>query len=259
MLPGVPVPFRPCPARLLLIRFRIIIERGYPPYQVFRELVASLPPEALREQACCGADDLLAQLEQEVQISQAISGAPLDDPGTAETPTGFGKPSHATGPTDPLTTISVERPFPPAVPGFDGNNGGFGKQRSEATPGQPVPLPTGVVNIVYHPKLPDRSVVVVNPQTVMIGTGGQGEFHIEQGYVAQALGYPLQDGTPLPVSQSQVVRSGILILNPTPAKVQFVIDQTPGFAGAWLPAPAERRSGEDRVLRSGRRQEDDSL
>jgi hypothetical protein len=227
VLPGVPVPFRPLPAKLLLIRFRIIIERGYPPYPVFRELLVSLPPEVLREQACCGADDLLAQLEQEVQIYHAITGVPLDDAGSSEPPTGFGKPSHATGSPTPAAPVNVERPFTPTVSSLEGNVGGYGKRRIDATAGQPVPLPTGIVTIVYHPKLPERSVVVVNPQTVMIGTGGQGEFHIEQGYVAQALGYPLQDGTPLPVSPSKVVRSGILILNPTPAKVQFVIDERP--------------------------------
>jgi hypothetical protein len=188
VLPGVAVPFRPCPARLLLIHFRILLERGHPPYRVFRELVASLPPAVLRERACCGADDLLAQLEQEVPIFQAISGSPQEVPETMERPTGFGKPSRATGPSSPLTSVSTEQPFPPTVPSLEGDTAAYGKRRTDATPGQSVALPTGIVNIVYHPKLPERSVVVVNPQTVMIGTGGQGEFHIEQGNVAQALG-----------------------------------------------------------------------
>jgi len=65
-------------------------------------------------------------------------------------------------------------------------------------------------------------VVVVNAQTVMVGTGGLGDFRIERGYVAEALGHRIGRGSPLPGNQSELVRSGVVVINPTQAKVRFV-------------------------------------
>jgi hypothetical protein len=235
--PGVEIPFRPCRIRLLLIRFYVMIQRGYVEYPLVQELFQNLPPEVLRPSLCCGADDLLVQIEEEVRINQAIAGV------STETATDFGKPESFAKPRPNETPYSYTSPELPTgefsgKPGSFGKPGGSGEFQPYGKPGQPVALPTGRLNIVYHPKLPDRQVVVVNAQTVMVGTGGRGSFRMEHGYVAEALGHRIGRGTPLAENRSDLVRSGVVIVNPTQAKVRFVFGShdftlEPGYQQAF--------------------------
>lgn len=221
IFPNLEIPFRPSPIRVLLIRVFVMIQQGYVEYPVIQELFQSLPPEVLRPSLCCGADDLLVQIEEEVRINQAITGV------STETTADFGKPDSFSKPRPnrtPFTYTSTDLQTGEFAdkPGSFGKPGGFGELPPYGQPGQPVRLPSGPVNLVYHPKLPDRQVVVVNVQTVMIGTGGLGSFRMERGYVAEALGHKIGQGTPMSENQSELVRSGVVVVNPTHAKVRFV-------------------------------------
>ena len=230
--PGSEIPFRPSRVWLLLIRIYVMIERGYVEYPVIQELIQSLPPEAMRPSLCCGADDLLVQIEEVVRINQAIAGV------STETVTSLNKPESFSEPQanrTPFTSTSTEL----QTGQFSGKPGGFGDLPPYGRQGQAVPIPTGPVNIVYHPKLPDRQVVVVNAQTVMIGTGGLGSFRMERGFVAEALGRRLGHGSPLHENQSELVRSGVVVVNPTHATVRFVFGRhevvlEPGFQQALV-------------------------
>lgn len=252
-LPCCWVPFGPTPARDLLVKIRLAIARGSLSSDDVRVLADSMHYDSVRtnkptEENCCGADDLVYQLEQEVRIHLAITGFDDDrpaqggQPGRYGKPNRYGKPSrdlipdHDSSPNDSrkpeqlLASVlsGQENDQYPENPsegsGSDGQPGQYGKLNASGTPGQLVPLPTGLVNIVYHPQLPNQSVVVINPQTVVVGTGGQGVFHMEPGYVAEALGNRIADRIPLPHDRSQLVRGGILIVNPTQTKVHFRID-----------------------------------
>jgi hypothetical protein len=221
IVPQVEIPFKPSRIRILFLKFYVMIERGYISYPVVQELIQQLPPEVLRPNTCCGADDLLVQIEEEVRINQAIGGM------TTETSTDYGKPELFSKPqsndrpyTYTSTEVQTDESF--GKPDSFGKPGGFGETPPYGKPGQPVPIPSGPVNIVYHPKLPDRQVVVVNAQTVMIGTGGRGVFSMEHGYVAEALGHRIGLGTPMAENQSELVRSGVVVVNATHAKVGFV-------------------------------------
>ena len=135
--------------------------------------------------AAGSADDLVAQLEEEAHINDAIAAEPA-------------------------------RPFVPvSLPRSSG---------SSQQLGQTVHLPTGIVNVVHHPKLPEGSTAIVNSQLVMIGTGGRGAFRMESGYVAEVLGYRIETGIAVPARAAELVRSGILLMNPTQASVNFVVD-----------------------------------
>ncbi len=221
IVPSGEIPFRPSRIRLLFLRFYLMIERGYIEYPVVVELFQSLPPEVLRPSLCCGADDLLVQIEEQVRINQAISGS------STEITTDYGKPETFSKPernATPYTATSSELQTGESFgkPGMFGKPDGSGEFQPYGKPGQPVALPAGPVNIVYHPKLPDRQVVVVNAQTVMVGTGGRGSFRMEHGYVAEALGHRIGRGTPLAENRTDLVRSGVVVVNPTQAKVRFV-------------------------------------
>jgi hypothetical protein len=111
---------------------------------------------------------------------------------------------------------------------------------ARAVPGKAslsVAIPAGEVEIAYHPGLPDGSVVVLDAETVMVGTGGVGKFEMERGNVAAAVGYPLSMGQPLPDNESKLVRSGVLIENPTNDTVNYLVDSSqfsmqPGYRQA---------------------------
>lgn len=232
VVPGVEIPFRPSRVRLLLIRIYVMIQQGYVEYPLIQELVHRLPPEAMRPSLCCGADDLLVQIEEVVRINQAIAGVSTETVTPSSKPESFSEPqSNAT----PFISTSTEL----QTGEFSGKPNGYGDLPPYGQPGQTVPIPTGPVNIVYHPKLPDRQVVVVNAQTVMIGTGGLGSFRMERGFVAEALGRRLGHTSPLHENQSKLVRSGVVVVNPTHARVRFVFGRhevvlEPGFQQALV-------------------------
>lgn len=225
LLPKLAIPFRPCPARQWLLSIRLAVQQGRSPCREYRELIRCLPPPTRLPNECCGADDLLAQLEQEIRISDAVAGIPpaLFDERTEFT--AYGKPQRV--PTPAVAGPSLGDPYfrqggPSASLDKPAH---FGKLPPCGAPGQRVSLPTGSVNLIYHPKLPDGEMVVVNSQVVMIGTGGSGAFRIEHGRIAEALGYPVGSGRPLPARDATLVRSGILLLNPTTTDVDFVFDR----------------------------------
>ena len=231
------IPFKPSRVRVLFIRFYVMVERGRISYPIVEELIRNLPPEAQRPYACCGADDLLVQIEEVVRINRAIGGDYARPPVDFDKPGQFSKPEPN---GKPYTYASADM----QTGGFPGKPDTFGKPGDVkpsppfGRPGQSTPLPSGPVQIVYHPKLPDRHVVVVNAQTVMVGTGGRGDFHIERGYVAEALGQRIGRGDPLAENRTDLVRSGVVIFNPTHAKVSFVfrnhqIALEPGFQQAF--------------------------
>ncbi|MHB8897365.1 MAG: hypothetical protein ACYC6Y_01315, partial [Thermoguttaceae bacterium] len=219
-LPGVDMPFHRSRIWLLFIRFHVMIERRSIDYRVVGELLQSLPPEVLRPSLCCGADDLLVQIQEQIHIDEAIGGSSVQVTTAGGEPESFSKPR----PNDtPFTYTSTEK-----MTGDFSKPDGLGKPGAAARfepygePGRPVSLPTGPVNLVYHPRLPDRQVVVVNAQTVMIGTGGRGSFKMDRGYVAEALGLKIGRGTPLAENRSELVRLGVVLINPTQSKVRFV-------------------------------------
>jgi hypothetical protein len=237
VMPGVEIPFKPSRIRVLFIRFYVMIERGYVSYPVVQELLENLPPEAVRASTCCGADDLLVQIEEEARISQAIGGVSPEMTIDSEEPETFSKPRPNESPYTYASAEIQTGEFAGKPNAFE-KPGGIGNSQPYDRPGEPVPLPIGPVNIVYHPKLPDRQVVVVNAQTVMVGTGGRGDFRMERGYVAEALGHRIGHGSPLPGNQSDLVRSGVVVINPTQARVRFVFDRhevtlEPGYQQAF--------------------------
>jgi hypothetical protein len=188
VLPKCELPFHACPAHEYVQRFRLAIRQRRPACGELKQLIACLPAEIMQENSCCSADNLVAQLQEEARISDAI----------------------AAGSSTPVVPVSFQR--------------SSGKSQQFGLEGQASPLPTGVVNIVYHPKLPDGATVVVNSQLVMIGTGGRGVFRMETGYVAEALGQHVETAAPVPAREAELVRSGILLLNPTGATINFLVD-----------------------------------
>ncbi len=243
IFPRLEIPFRPSRFRVPFFRFFVMIEQGHVDWPIVVELFRSLPPDALRPSLCCGADDLLVQIEEEIRISQVIGGASAEAATEATTAiaTDGGTPQEPSTPErnqTPYTYTSTEL----QTGEFD-KPAGFGKPaggefRPYGKPGEPVALPTGPVNLVYHPKLPDRQVVVVNAQTVMVGTGGRGSFRMQQGYVAEALGLRIGRGTPLAENRSELVRTGVVVVNPTGTKVRFAfggheVTLEPGYQQAF--------------------------
>ena len=115
---------------------------------------------------------------------------------------------------------------------------------ARAVPGKPslaVAIPAGQVDIAFHPGLPDGSIVVLDAETVMVGTGGVGKFGMQRGNVAAALGYPLSQGAALPDDQSKLVRSGVLIENPTTDTVHYLVNSSqfamqPGYRQTLSPS-----------------------
>jgi hypothetical protein len=100
---------------------------------------------------------------------------------------------------------------------------------ARAVPGKAslaVAIPTGQIDIAYHPGLPDGSIVVLDAETVLVGTGGVGKFGMQRSNVAAALGYPLSQGEVLPDDASKLVRSGVLIENPTSDTVNYLINNS---------------------------------
>ncbi|HUG66320.1 MAG TPA: hypothetical protein VMM76_01135 [Pirellulaceae bacterium] len=187
-LPKCEVPFRSCPAHEYVQRFRIAIRQRRPAGGELKQLISCLPAGILQENSCCSANNLVAQLQEEAGISDAIAAVP----------------------STPVVPVNFQR--------------SSGKSQQFGLAGQASPLPTGVVNIVYHPKLPDGATVVVNSKLVMIGTGGRGAFRMETGYVAEALGQHIETAAPVPAREAELVRSGILLLNPTGATINFLVD-----------------------------------
>jgi hypothetical protein len=97
---------------------------------------------------------------------------------------------------------------------------------ARARPGiqtQTAAVPAGEVDIVYHPGLPEGGTIVLDDQTVMLGTGGVGTMHVQHGNVAQQQGYQLAAGESLADDNTPLVKSGILIENPTQTEVHFVL------------------------------------
>lgn len=239
VVPRVEIPFKPSRTRVLFLRFYLMIERGHLSYPIVEELLGTLPPEAVKASTCCGADDLLVQIEEEIRVSEAIGGLVTE----AATPQARAQPNAFSDPQQnmvPQTYASAEiegsrfagKPNPFEKPG------GAEAFQPYGRPGEQVAIPAGPVNIVYHPKLPDRQVVVVNAQTVMIGTGGRGVFRMERGYAAEALGHRVGRGTPLAANQSELVHTGVVIVNPTRVKVGFVfgrheVSLEPGYQQAF--------------------------
>ncbi len=221
IVPRVEIPFKPSRIRVLFLKFYVMIERGYISYPLVQEIFYYLPPEAQRPSTCCGADDLLVQIQEVVRINEAIAGVPAETPTDYSKPESFSKPQSNDRPYTYASTEVQTGQFAGKPDSF-GKPGGVGETQPYGKPGQPVPIPSGPVNIVYHPKLPDRQVVVVNAQTVMVGTGGRGAFRMEHGYVAEALGHRIGHGTPMADNQSDLVRSGVVVVNATQAKVGFV-------------------------------------
>jgi hypothetical protein len=85
--------------------------------------------------------------------------------------------------------------------------------------------PTGDTEVIYHPRLPEGSLVVLSEESVMVGTGGVGKLRTEQTSVAQAQGYADASGKALAHSDLPPVRSGILILNRAAGDVRFTMDK----------------------------------
>jgi len=97
---------------------------------------------------------------------------------------------------------------------------------ARARPGiqtQTAAVPPGDVDIVYHPGLPEGGTIVLDAETVMLGTGGVGTMHVQHGNVAQQQGYQLATGESLAEDNTPLIKSGILIENPTQTEVQFVL------------------------------------
>ncbi|MCA9123420.1 MAG: hypothetical protein H6822_10610 [Planctomycetaceae bacterium] len=186
-LPKCKVPFHRCPTIDGFQRFRFAIRQRRPACGELKWIVDRIPVQVLQGNGCCTADDLVAQLEQECRIYDAM----------------------LVEPSRPVVNVSYRQ---------------GGKDQQFALAGQTAMLPTGIVTLVYHPNLPDGSTVVVNSQMVMIGTGGRGSFHVDKGYVAEALGHRIETGNAVAARQSELVRSGILLLNPTGTKINFVVD-----------------------------------
>jgi hypothetical protein len=97
---------------------------------------------------------------------------------------------------------------------------------SRARPGiqtQSAAVPAGDVDIIYHPGLPEGDTIVLDDQTAMLGTGGVGTMHVQRSNVAQKQGYQLATGESVAEDNTPLVKSGILIENPTQTEVQFVL------------------------------------
>jgi len=102
----------------------------------------------------------------------------------------------------------------------------FGQVFGDAQPGdqtQATIVPAGDVDIILNPTLDEGSTLVLDDQTVMLGTGGIGTLQLQHGNVAQRQGYPLGTGTSLEDSAASLVTTGILIENPNATAVNFVM------------------------------------
>lgn len=87
---------------------------------------------------------------------------------------------------------------------------------ARAVPGQAadiVNLPAGTVTVIWNPKLPARSAVLVNNSCVMVGTGGQGTLRMTTDSVARAVGLPVSSGAPVDAYDHTGYADGILIIN----------------------------------------------
>jgi hypothetical protein len=115
------------------------------------------------------------------------------------------------------------------------------QQQSQA---QTVTAPPGDATVVYHPSLPEGDLVMLDDETVMVGTGGIGKMHMTSASVAQAQGYVVGRGAPLKIDDSPLVRSGVLIVNRSNGTVNFQV----GGSKFSLAGGASRRfSVEDKV------------
>jgi hypothetical protein len=172
IFPEEPVPFGAPRMRVRLAGFVTRLEAGGCTMEDVASLESDLIGMGMAEEPCCGAESLLDDIEQYVQISQSIAQA---------------------------------------VPG-DGS--------------RDVALPGGQVDIIYHPNLAEGVVVVLDAETVMVGTGSVGKFRMGRDSVAAAMGYPLSAGEAAPASDAKLVRSGTLLLNPTNDRVRYLIDRS---------------------------------
>jgi len=75
-------------------------------------------------------------------------------------------------------------------------------------------LPKGRVKIIKNPNLSVGTAIVLNNQTVMVGSRGRGGVELIRGNAAEALGLPLVNDDPLPDAEGAPVRSGTFIINP---------------------------------------------
>jgi hypothetical protein len=240
LLPRLCIPFRPSRITIVIKKFYARIEQDHVTREDVRELAYHLPlnVDGQRPDSCCGADDLVNQLEQEVGIHELFYfQGDHSQPYETET-SRYSKPrTHSPAGDSSFSVLKPSESHTSNMTNFGKPFGDSSSSRpadsfskpSNSTPsqdgGREVSIPSGIVNIVYHPKLPLRQVVVINDGTVMVGTGGEGIFRTERNYVAAALGFPMGGRVPQPESAAQPVTSGILIVNPTRSSLAFRFGQ----------------------------------
>ena len=187
-LPKCRIPFHPCESRQWIVRLRACLADTQCVDVALQNLMTVLPTE-YQPTECCGADTLLAQLKSEAEIYDAFVEA--------------------------ATQVDLEN----APSGWEATS-------------PAAEIPTGLVEIVQHPGLQEGTALVVSPNLVMTGTSGFGAFRKQSGYVAEALGNRVAIGSPVLGNvpgnvtgrSAELVRSGVLLMNPTTSTIHFVID-----------------------------------
>ncbi|HTU27349.1 MAG TPA: hypothetical protein VMF30_18210 [Pirellulales bacterium] len=83
-------------------------------------------------------------------------------------------------------------------------------------------LPSGKVAIIHDNSLPMGTAVVLGNGAVMVGGNGHGPIIVTYGNAAEALGFSVITANPVPDSQGEEVKSGVLLVNPTGSDANVV-------------------------------------
>jgi hypothetical protein len=87
-------------------------------------------------------------------------------------------------------------------------------------------LPTGRTKIIHNPHLAFGRAVVLNDETVMVGSRGRHGVEITRGNAAAALGLPTSSEDPVPDAEGAPMTSGTMLISPkrNGSTVKYVLD-----------------------------------
>ena len=89
-------------------------------------------------------------------------------------------------------------------------------------------LPSGKVAIIHDNSLAVGTAIVLGNGAVMVGGNGRGPIAVTYGNAAEALGFSVVTAMPVPDSQGEEVKSGVLLVNPagSDANVVYFVNAT---------------------------------